>query len=500
MSVSPLAPGVQLGEWVLVSKLGEGGFGQVWRARNAEVHEMVVAIKVPTHSGLVAELRTEASLLHALVHPRIVRTITVNTRHETPYLVMELVNGPSLREVLLGCRTLPPPVAVQIARQVLEALEHAHQRQVVHRDLKPENVLLRGWDLPTSPPPVGAGSSSTPSTASGPLTVPRQAVAQSGEPGAGQAPGCAPHAESAAPIDVLLSDFGLGIRTIDASPNAQTPVLLSGALDGRATRNLLGTLAYMAPEQLRGGEADARTDLYAVGLLLHEMLTGEAGRLRFPVRGVSPRVSAVIEQATETEPARRFATACEMSSALDGDALSDVEDLGTHSLPSTATFAAQALAGALPGPPLRHACHAGGRRLARLHARLGQRRPATARTDRRTGSASPARLPQLHCARSARSPKIPARSGDRPPHEPTLRNPRPARLRLRGGLPRLLSCLRGPRSLRGRVRLLSHAARHTVRLGVRRSDRLDLDEGVPAYARGTPAADPTARRGGRGTP
>ncbi len=244
-----LKPGDRVSEYVLEALVGRGGFGDVWRARHRVWHDRVVAIKIPRDPDLVRLLRSEGAIQHALDGPGIVRAIGLDADHDPPYLVMEFVEGESLRARLERERRLEPPAARRIGRAILEVLASAHERGFVHRDLKPENVLLER----------GTGA-------------------------------------------VKLTDFGLG----KAVEGAAARLVLSGELGTEATEGgvaeaISGTLAYMAPEQKEPGRAiDARADVYAFGILLFEMLTGarpEGGEVPSDlVAGLGPRVDDLFKR------------------------------------------------------------------------------------------------------------------------------------------------------------------------------------------------------------
>ncbi|GAF88915.1 unnamed protein product, partial [marine sediment metagenome] len=174
----------------------------------------------------VRYLQREGIVVHGLRHPNIVRAMGLDPYAEIPYLVMELVKGPSLRQVVNEHpKGVPIDIAVVILRGILNALVTAHTNNVLHRDLKPGNIMLHLGDRPLAE------------------------VAQT---------------------DVKVSDFGLGV----CSPETLQSIAQSASID-REDR-LVGTMAYMAPE-LRDGrqKADPRTDLYSVGIILFELLTGE---------------------------------------------------------------------------------------------------------------------------------------------------------------------------------------------------------------------------------
>jgi serine/threonine protein kinase len=248
----------RVGEYVLQEPIGRGGFGEVWKAEHAELPGATVAVKIPTDPDYVRQLRAAGILQHALEHPCIVKTITLNTSHEPPYLVMEYVPGESLRSLLQRERTLPLERGLSIIERVLGALAYSHAHGVVHRDVKPENILM----------------------------------STDGR--------------------ILVTDFGLGVVT----EKLGRELALSGSLRTQTGNSIEGTLAYMAPEQRRGEDPDGRSDLYAVGLVLHEMITGDTGPLRFPIKNVPAHVSRAVERATERNPGERPGTAEELISLL----------------------------------------------------------------------------------------------------------------------------------------------------------------------------------------
>ncbi len=252
--------GNRLGDYVLVDKLGEGGFGEVWRAEDRERPGEFVAVKVSTRPDAAASLGREGRMQHSLQHPNIVRTLSSRLEHDPPYLVNEWVQGESLRDRLGRVRRMWPGEALPILRQVLHALSAAHGAGLVHRDVKPANVLL--------------GHEGT----------------------------------------VKLADFGLG----RAGAAAAGSMALSRGASLSAERGAVGTFFYMSPEQLDGLPGDLRSDLYSCGVMLYEMLTGVAHPIRLPVAGVAPGLMDVIDRALSTDPDRRFRTAGEMLAALEG--------------------------------------------------------------------------------------------------------------------------------------------------------------------------------------
>jgi serine/threonine protein kinase/Tol biopolymer transport system component len=233
-------PGTRLGPYEIESALGAGGMGEVYRARDTRL-DRVVAIKVLPFDVAADPQRRErfdreARTISSLNHPHICTLYDVGHQEGIGYLVMELLEGQTLGD-RLARGALPIDQALQYASQILEALDAAHRRGIVHRDLKPANIFL-----------ARGGGSSRP------------------------------------PIAKLL-DFGIA-KTVPSGTAALTAPPLT------AEGTLLGTLQYMAPEQLEGREADARSDLFAFGAVLYEMLTG---RRAFPGQSQSKVIAAVLD-------------------------------------------------------------------------------------------------------------------------------------------------------------------------------------------------------------
>jgi serine/threonine-protein kinase len=217
----------RVGEYVLQERINSGTFGEVWKAYHHVWTDQIVAVKIPTDPQYLRNLQREGIAVHGLVHPNIVRAIGFDPYAETPYLTMEFVPGTSLRP-LIQKRSISVPDAVLIMRQVLAGLGYAHQQGVIHRDIKPENILVHERAIKE-----GFGVEGT----------------------------------------VKVTDFGLGHA---ANATAAGSIAYSQSISSAAGREIAGTLDYMAPE-VRSGSAniDARADLYACGVVLYELLTGE---------------------------------------------------------------------------------------------------------------------------------------------------------------------------------------------------------------------------------
>ena len=228
----PMMVGRQLGPYTILAPLGAGGMGEVYRARDSKL-ERDVALKIlPSHFTADPERRSrfarEARLLATLNHPHIGAIYGLEETDGATALVLELVEGPTLADRLERGR-LPTSEALAIARQVAEALDAAHENGIVHRDLKPANIVLQST-----------------SNASG---VP------SGD------------------LRAKVLDFGLA-KTMAVGLDGHVSQRPSVSLDGTADGRILGTPAYMSPEQARGQAVDKRTDIWAFGCVLYEVLAG----------------------------------------------------------------------------------------------------------------------------------------------------------------------------------------------------------------------------------
>ena len=236
-------PGSRLGPYEIVSLLGVGGMGEVYRATDSNLKRSV-AIKVLPASvagdaDRLARFRREAEVLATLNHPGIGAIYGLEKAPDFTALVMELVEGEDLaRRISRG--PIPIDEALPIARQIAEALEAAHEQGIVHRDLKPANIKLR---------------------ADGTVKVIDFGLAKAVEPVAGAS------------------------SSLSMSPTLTSPALMTGA------GTLLGTAAYMAPEQARGRAVDRRADIWAFGCVLYEMLTGTKA---FASENLSDTIAAVL--------------------------------------------------------------------------------------------------------------------------------------------------------------------------------------------------------------
>ncbi len=262
--------GQRISEYILDEKIGAGTFGEVWRAHHHVWADQLVAIKLPTDVQYVRNLQREGAAIHGLVHPNIVRAIGFDPFATQPYLTMEYVPGTSLRP-RIGPGKCDAQQAVRILGQVLNGLDYAHQRGMVHRDIKPENILidtaLAGEDFAT------AGA-------------------------------------------VKITDFGLGKA---AATTAVGSIVYSQSLNDPAAVSIAGTLDYMPPEQRQGQPVDGRADLYACGVVLYELLTGERPAGTLCPSDVCPEVPKYLDEVfrrSYTRLDRRYKSAAEFAAAL----------------------------------------------------------------------------------------------------------------------------------------------------------------------------------------
>lgn len=259
-----LEPGQQVDSYTIVRRLGQGGMGVVYQARDEPGRPVVLKVPFDTlldDPGTQARYERELEIARSLDHPHIQRLLATGRTGGVPYVVLEWVDGSLLREHLYAGRPLQVEEAVHLAAQLCDALQYCHERGIVHRDLKPDNVLVtRGGD-------------------------------------------------------VKLMDFGAALLE---GGRKITTASLSPAL---------GTPDYMSPEQVQGQRGDARSDVYSLGAMLYELLSGEPpyqgdnalavmaqhvqsrpAPLRTRNRQVSTGLDAVVGKALRRDPAKRYQT------------------------------------------------------------------------------------------------------------------------------------------------------------------------------------------------
>ncbi len=305
-----LAPGARLAHFVIQRQLGAGGMGVVYEAVDETLGRKVAVKVLPPELVGSAERRArflrEARSAAAMSHPNIATVFEIDEANGQVFIVMELVPGESLRDLLARGR-LPFSRALDIALGVTRAAAHAHTAGVVHRDLKPENVMVLPGD------------------------------------------------------QVKVLDFGVAKPDVDAALANTLPA--SGAIteEGR----VLGTPGYMAPEQARGELVTARSDIFSIGVVLYEMVTGArpfqgsssmdvlAATTRdepLPVSshnpGAPPIIEKLVRRCLAKQPSARFASAVELGSALEAAA----REVSAHELATT-----QAMPTPFPSSPPRPA-------------------------------------------------------------------------------------------------------------------------------------------------
>ena len=239
--------GTKLGHYEISTLLGKGGMGEVWRARDTKLGREVAIKTLPEEfakdADRLARFEREAKLLASLNHPNIAAIYGFEEDNGTHFLVLELVDGDTLADRMKR-GAIPVEESLKLALQIAEALEAAHEKGVIHRDLKPANVK----------------------------------VTEDGK--------------------VKVLDFGLA-KAFE-SDDADVSVSNSPTLSMAATQQgvVLGTAAYMSPEQAKGRKVDRQTDIWAFGCVVYEMLTG---RPAFPGEDVTEVLASVIKTRANME-------------------------------------------------------------------------------------------------------------------------------------------------------------------------------------------------------
>jgi WD40 repeat protein len=274
-----LAPGTRLGPYEVVDAIGSGGMGEVYRARDTKL-DRLVAIKVLPELFVAdadrgARFEREAKALAALNHPNVLAIHEFGVSGGMAYAAMELLDGQTLRERISG-GPLPPRKAAEYAGQIARGLAAAHDRGIVHRDLKPENVIVS---------PEGR---------------------------------------------VKVLDFGLALH-FGPAPSLSADVTRTRTGAGI----VLGTVGYMSPEQVRADQVDFRSDIFALGSILYEMLSGRRAFARetaaetmtailredpLELQGgdeIPPALRGIVQHCLEKAPAERFQSARDLAFALE---------------------------------------------------------------------------------------------------------------------------------------------------------------------------------------
>jgi Tol biopolymer transport system component len=287
----PLSPGTRLGSYEVLSGLGEGGMGEVYRARDARL-QRDVAIKVlpeafATDEARLSRFEQEALATAALNHPNILVVFDIGREGRTAYVVAELLEGHTLREVIEAGR-LPLRKAVDYASQIASGLAAAHAKGIVHRDLKPENVFV--------------------------TTEERVKI-----------------------LDFGLAKWSPGSSDPGAPAGSEDPASMAAETHLARTEPgmVVGTIGYMAPEQVRGQAVDHRADIFSFGAVLYEMLAGrrafrgdtaadtmtailKEGPADISDSGVAvpSSLARVVDRCLEKAPTSRFQSASDLAFAL----------------------------------------------------------------------------------------------------------------------------------------------------------------------------------------
>lgn len=278
-----ISPNTTLGHYAIISKIGEGGMGEVWRARDSKLGRDV-AIKVlpaafSADKDRLARFEQEAQSAGALNHPNILVIHHIGTHEDAPYIVSELLEGETLRERMAG-NPLPQRKAIDYALQIAHGLAAAHEKKIVHRDLKPDNLF----------------------------------VTKDGR--------------------VKILDFGLAKLVGTDGDGLQTDIPTRKVNTDPGT--VMGTVGYMSPEQLRGQQADHRSDIFSFGAILYEMLSGRRAfrgqstadtisailredppDLSETNKAISPALERVVHHCLEKNPEERFHSASDLAFAIE---------------------------------------------------------------------------------------------------------------------------------------------------------------------------------------
>jgi serine/threonine protein kinase len=279
----PISPNTKIAQYTIVSKIGEGGMGVVWRARDSKLGRDVAIKVLPAvmseNADRLNRFEQEAQAAGALNHPNILSIYHIGTHEGAPYIVSELLEGETLRERMAG-GALPQRKAIDYALQIAKGLAAAHDKGIVHRDIKPDNIF----------------------------------ITDDGR--------------------VKILDFGLAKLTSIDSAASQTEVPTRKVNTDPGT--VMGTMGYISPEQLKGQPADHRSDIFSFGAILYEMLSGKRAfrgdsmaetmsailredppDLSETNKTVSPALERVVRHCLEKNPAERFHSARDLAFAIE---------------------------------------------------------------------------------------------------------------------------------------------------------------------------------------
>ncbi|HEY6928866.1 MAG TPA: protein kinase [Thermoanaerobaculia bacterium] len=279
-----LNAGSELGPYEVLSPIGAGGMGEVYRAKDPRLGREVAIKVLPTSfsqdSDRLRRFEQEARAAGILNHPNITAVYDIGSHDGAPYVVQELLEGETLRAELAGGRFVPRK-AIDFALQIAQGLAAAHEKGIVHRDLKPENLF----------------------------------VTKDGR--------------------IKILDFGLAKLTENERDGLATNLPTAAAVAATEPGVVMGTIGYMSPEQVKGKSADARSDIFAFGAILYEMLSGkrafhgdsagetmasilkeEPADLSITNQNISPGLERIVRHCLEKNPERRFQSASDIAFAL----------------------------------------------------------------------------------------------------------------------------------------------------------------------------------------
>src|SRR2546423_4079739 len=278
-----ISPQTTIAQYTIVSKIGEGGMGEVYRARDTKLGRDVAIKVLPAafseNSERLRRFEQEAQAAGALNHPNILSIYHIGTHNGAPYIVSELLEGETLRERMAGA-ALPQRKAIDYALQIARGLAAAHEKGIVHRDIKPDNVF----------------------------------ITDDGR--------------------VKILDFGLAKLTSATDGTSQTEVPTRKVNTDPGT--VMGTMGYMSPEQLKGQPADHRSDIFSFGAILYEMLSGKRAfrgesmaetmsvilredppDLSETNKTVSPALERLVRHCLEKNPSERFHSARDLAFTIE---------------------------------------------------------------------------------------------------------------------------------------------------------------------------------------
>jgi serine/threonine protein kinase len=279
-----ISPNTTIAQYTIVSKIGEGGMGEVWRARDRKLGRDVAIKVLPAslseNTDRLNRFEQEAQAAGALNHPNILVIFHIGTHEGAPYIVSELLEGETLRERMAGA-ALPQRKAIDYALQIARGLAAAHEKGIVHRDIKPDNVF----------------------------------ITDDGR--------------------VKILDFGLAKLT-SATDGTQSQTEVPTRKVNTDPGTVMGTMGYMSPEQLKGQDADHRSDIFSFGAILYEMLSGRRAfrgdsmaetmsailredppDLSETNKTVSPALQRVVHHCLEKNPAERFHSSSDLAFAIE---------------------------------------------------------------------------------------------------------------------------------------------------------------------------------------